>query len=114
MGKKKDCKERRKDALKALFKSDYFVEKIAILMKMEDYPKDEVKSAFKKAMKRQSEESELTLTAWGVGGKKKSKEYDEDETAWTSSTKLDTRNKHKVVKRDKNRETIELITSILG
>lgn len=115
MGKKKDkdAKERRKEALKALFKSDYFVQKIAILMKMENYPKDEIKSAFKKAMKKQSEQTELDLTAWSSNGKKKSKNIDE-ETAWHSTTKLDNRNKHKVVRRDRNRETVNIISSILG
>jgi len=113
MGKKKNKnnKEKRKEALKALFKSDYFIQKIAILMKMESYPKEEIKAAFKKVMKRRAEESELALTPWGSNEKKPNKD---DAFEWSSSTRLNDKDRRVVEKRNKNAETVNLISSILG
>ena len=110
--KEKNQKDKRKKALKALFDSKYFMNKIAILMRMEDYSKDEVKKAFKKAMKNQAEKTEISLTAWSDSKPKKKNKDD----IWTiqTDTAIDSNDKSKVVKRQKNRETADLISQILG
>lgn len=116
--KKKDRKEARKKALKKLFNNKYFVKNIAILMKMEDYPNKEVKQAFKKLLKKQWEEVEISMTAWSSNGKKSSS----SKTAWNwdegddedvfSKSRIDSSDKRKVVRRDVNMDTIDIISSI--
>lgn len=114
--KKKDRKEARKKALKKLFNNKYFVKNIAILMKMEDYPNKEVKQAFKKLLKKQWEEVEISMTAWSSNGKKSSSskaawDWDEDEDVFSKS-RIDSSDKRKVVRRNVNMDTIDIISSI--
>ena len=114
--KKKDRKEARKKALKKLFNNKYFVKNIAILMKMEDYPNKEVKQAFKKLLKKQWEEVEISMTAWSSNGKKSGSskaawDWDEDEDVFSKS-RIDSSDKRKVVRRNANMDTIDIISSI--
>ena len=116
--KKKDQKAKRKKIMKSLLDSKSFLKKVSVLMKMEDYPKKEIKRAFKEAMKRQAEDSEIVISAWSKGGKKSRRNSgdlidDEDFFSLQTDSCLDALDKSIVHRRDKNIETINLISSIL-
>ena len=111
MSKKKDGKTRRKEALKALTENNYFMSKIAILLKMEDRTKSDVKRAFKKAMKRQAEESTIEVSAWTNDGRHS---HDHDYDNFMPEVKLDSEDKRKVRSRDRNKENADIFATILG